>query len=296
MAMREGATVRSRARPASGRCAILAATIWTALAVSCAVSTATATATAARPVRTAAFDAHRDWDDLLRRHVRGVRVDYDGFQRDRSALQRYLDSLREPVPELGREDEIALWINAYNAATIDLVVRERIARGGRLRSIRDIPAPWSRQRWRIAGAERSLDEMEHEILRKRFREPRIHFALVCASRSCPALRPTAYQGAFLDAQLDSAARAFVRDPALNRFEPTDGTIRISKIFDWYAKDFAGLVKDETLERLYGSERGPVIAYVARYLDASTVARLRSSKMRVTVSSYDWSLNSTGNAG
>ena len=239
-------------------------------------------------------DLHGDWDDLLRRHVRGDRIDYDGFQRDRSQLRRYLDSLRDlGLPS--RNDEIALWINAYNAATIDLVVRERIARGGRLRSIKDIPAPWSRPRWRIAGAERSLDDMEHEILRKRFREPRVHFALVCASRSCPALRPTAYRGAFLDAQLDSAARAFVRDPALNRFEPTDGTIRISKIFDWYAKDFAGLVKDETLEKLYGAERGPVIAYVARYLEASTVARLRSSKVRVSVMSYDWSLNSTGNA-
>ena len=275
-------------RRASGRCAILAVTAWTALAVSCAVSAPAATATTG--------DAHRDWDELLRRHVRGDRVDYDGFQRDRALLRRYLDSLREPVPGLpSRNDEIALWINAYNAATIDLVVRERIARGGRLRSIKDIPAPWSRPRWRIAGAERSLDDMEHEILRKRFREPRVHFALVCASRSCPALRPTAYRSAFLDAQLDSAARAFVRDPALNRFEPTDGTIRISKIFDWYAKDFAGLVKDETLERLYGPDRGAVIAYVARYLDASTGARLRSSKRRVTFMSYDWSLNSPGNA-
>ncbi|HEU5310184.1 MAG TPA: DUF547 domain-containing protein [Candidatus Eisenbacteria bacterium] len=240
--------------------------------------------------------AHRDWDDLVRRHVRGDRVDYDGFQRDRTILRRYLESLREPVPGLARGDEIALWINAYNAATIDLIVRERIQRGGRLRSIKDIPAPWTRPRWRIAGAERTLDEIEHEILRKRFPDPRLHFALVCASRSCPALRPVAYRGAFLDAQLDSAARAFVRDPARNRFDPVDGTIQVSKIFDWYAKDFAVAVRDEALERWYGPERGAVIAYAARYLDPSTVARLRSSKVRVVFSSYDWSLNSAGNAG
>lgn len=282
MAVREGAAVTRRGCRARRWGVILASVSWVALAPQ--------GPTAARE----AGDTHRDWDDLLLRHVRGDRVDYDGFQRDRPLLQRYLDSLREPVPGLRREDEIALWINAYNAATIDLVVRERAARGGRLRSIKDIPGAWSRPRWRISGAERTLDEIEHEILRKRFREPRIHFALVCASRSCPALRPAAYRGAFLDAQLDSAARSFVRDPARNRFEPMDGWIRISKIFDWYPKDFVG-ARDETLERTYGPERGAMIAYAARYLDPSTAARLRSSKKRVVFLSYDWSLNSTGNA-
>ena len=277
----KGRGTRARRRPAS---AFLVAASWIALAAFGA------------PPAAYADDTHRDWDDLVRRHVRGDRVDYDGFHRDRTILRRYLESLREPIPGLARDDEIALWINAYNAATIDLIVRERIKRGGRLRSIKDIPAPWTGPRWRIAGAERTLDEIEHEILRKRFHEPRIHFALVCASRSCPALRPVAYRGAFLDAQLDSATRAFVRDPARNQFDPVDGSIRISKIFDWYAKDFAGAVRDETLERWYGPERGAVIAYAARYLDLSTVARLRSSKVRVAFSSYDWSLNSAGNAG
>jgi len=237
----------------------------------------------------------RDWDDLARRHVRGDRVDYAGFDRDREILSRVLKRLAGPPP-LARNDEIAFWINAYNAATVDLIVRERRARGGRLRSIKDIPSPWTRPRWRIGGAERTLDEIEHEILRRRFREPRIHFALVCASRSCPALRSSAYRGAFLDAQLDSAAREFLLDPTRNRFGPENGRIRISKIFDWYGKDFTGVYHDEALARLYGDEKGAVLAYAVRFLPAATAAKLRSSKHRVEFLPYDWSLNSGGNAG
>ena len=239
-------------------------------------------------------DLHRDWGDLVRRHVRGGLVDYDGFARDRAVLTHYLESLA-PVPgALPPSDEIAFWINAYNAATVDLVVRERLARGGRLRSIRDIPAAWTRPRWRIAGRDRTLDDIEHGILRKRFREPRIHFALVCASRSCPALRPVAYVGAFLDAQLDSAERAFVLDPSRNRARPEEGRIRLSKIFDWYAKDFVGVARDSTLERLHGRERGAVLAFVARHLSAADAAALRAP-LRVEFLSYDWTLNSAGNA-
>lgn len=239
--------------------------------------------------------AAEGWDLLLRRHVREDRVDYDGFARDHAILRRYLEGLGGPIPALGRNDEITLWINAYNAATIDLIVRERAARRGRLRSIKDIPSPWSRPKWRIAGADRSLDEIEHEILRKRFREPRIHFALVCASRSCPALRPTAYRSRFLDAQLDSAAREFLLDSTRNRFDPAEGRVRISKIFDWYGGDFAGMARDSVLVRLYGPETGAVLAYAARFLPATTSSALRARKYRVEFLPYDWSLNSARTA-
>ena len=250
---------------------------------------------AARNGVTSRSDPHRDWNALLHRHVRGGLVDYDGFQRDRAILARYLESLAPSRATLLRTDEIAFWINAYNAATIELVVRERAARGGQLRSIRDIPAAWSRPRWKIAGEERTLDEIEHEILRKRFHEPRVHVALVCASRSCPALRPSAYEGEFLDAQLDSAAREFMLDPTRNRVRPDGGRVRLSKIFDWYAKDFAGAARDPTLERIYGPERGPVLAFAARYLPAEEARALRTSRYRIEYLPYDWSLNTIGNA-
>ena len=286
MAMREGSTVTRRAG-----CAALALVFVHVLAPVAAPAPPPPTTGTA----TADDRSWRDWNDLLRRHVRGDLVDYAGFERDREILSRVLKRLAGPPPP-ARNDEIAFWINAYNAATVDLIVRERKARGGRLRSIKDIPSPWTRPRWRIGGAERTLDEIEHEILRRRFREPRIHFALVCASRSCPALRSSAYRGAFLDAQLDSAAREFLLDPTRNRFEPENGRIRISKIFDWYGTDFINVSHDPALTRLYGEENGAALAYAVRFLPAATAEKLRSSKHRVEFLPYDWSLNSGGNAG
>lgn len=287
MEMREGREMRIRSRVST----VVASMAWLV-----AVAAAAAAAAAPRGEAVPVSDAHRDWNELLRRHVRGGFVDYDGFQRDRSLLARYLSGLApRPRAALQAPDEIALWINAYNAATIDLILRERAARGGRLRSIRDIPSAWSRPRWTILGEERTLDEIEHEILRKRFREPRIHAALVCASRSCPALRASAYQGAFLDAQLDSAARRFVLDPTRNRFRPEGGRVRLSRIFDWYGKDFVGSSRDSVLERRYGRERGAVLAFASKYLPAEDTRALRAARVRLEFLPYDWTLNSAGNA-
>ncbi|HSQ61150.1 MAG TPA: DUF547 domain-containing protein [Acidobacteriota bacterium] len=189
-----------------------------------------------------------------------------------------------------KDGRIAFYINVYNIATLDLVTRERAQRGGKLGSIREIPAAWSRPRWKVAGVERTLDEIEHDILRKEFREPRIHMALVCASISCPALRPEPYVGAQLEQQLDAASRAFVNDRTRNDFTPRDGRIRISKIFDWYGGDFVGVYRDSTLERMYGEKEGAVLAFASRYLPAKTAASLRAKKVKIDYLPYDWGLN------
>ena len=287
MEMREGRKVNVRARGIAAFAVVGALLLGDASPEASALS---------RDPAAPGSDAHRDWNELLGRHVHGGLVDYDGFQRDLPVLTRYLASLASrPPANLLPDDEIALWINAYNAATIDLIVRERAARGGKLGSIRDIPSAWSRPRWKIAGEERTLDEIEHEILRKRFREPRIHVALVCASRSCPALRASAYRGGFLDAQLDSAAREFVFDTTRNRFQPEKGRVFLSKIFDWYAKDFVGASRDSTLERRYGAERGAVLAFVSKYLSQEDARALRATPLEIVFLPYDWTLNSVRNA-
>jgi hypothetical protein len=212
----------------------------------------------------------------------------------KSLLTYLVDELtRTPKEALAARptpDRVAFWINAYNTMTVDLVMREWRARKGRLESIKDIPSPWSGPKWMVAGRSVTLDQVEHDILRKEFREPRIHFALVCASKSCPALRSIEIRGDSLDAQLDDAARAFVLDPTRNDFTPRDGAIRISKIFDWYGKDFVGVYSDPTFERLYGREMGAVLAYVSRFLPAGTVAALRAKRVHVKYLPYDWSLN------
>jgi len=202
------------------------------------------------------FD-HSLFDDLLRAHVsRDGLVDYDAFGRS-PEFQLYLAALAEArLDPLAEPERLALWINAYNAYTIELINRH-----GERESIRN------------------LDEIEQDIIRKRFSVPRIHFALVCAALGCPPLRNEAYVGEELDRQLGDQARAFlVESPEKNRVDPTNGVVHLSPIFDWYRDDFpvgfAGL--GGFLARFHPP--GP-----ARDL-------LQSGRFQVEFTDYDWSLN------
>ena len=227
----------------------------------------------------AVFD-HSAFDRLLKAHVEAGRVDYDAFARA-PGFASYLDSLAGARPEdLPRDEQLAFWINVYNAYTIQLVNAH-----GERQSIRNINktlgvikalGPWKQAVVRAGGRTLSLDEVEHEIVRKRFKEPRIHFALVCAARSCPPLRREAYTGAALDAQLDDQARAFVSgSPAANRVDVKAGTVYLSPIFNWFRADFpANLGK-----------------FLARYVsDPSARALLESGRFKMVETRYDWSLN------
>ncbi|MFQ5505630.1 MAG: DUF547 domain-containing protein, partial [Planctomycetota bacterium] len=151
----------------------------------------------------AVFD-HSMLDALLKEHVRkNGRVDYRSLGREAKQLDAYLDSLdRAKLPDMGRDEVLALLINAYNACTLRLILDYLP-----LSSIRDIPADlrWDDRRWSMGGLTLSLTEIENEYLRARFREPRIHFAINCASIGCPPLRAEAYVGARIDAQLEEQA-------------------------------------------------------------------------------------------
>jgi hypothetical protein len=231
------------------------------------------------------------WAAVLREHVRSGAVDYDSLSLDRPVLKAYIAWLAVELPQgASRSDSIAFTINAYNACAVELVVQEEASRhGGRVSSIRSIPVAWTGTRWDVGGRKVSLDQME-DSLRAKFREPRVHFALVNTARSAPELRSTPYTGPQLDAQLDSAARAFVLDPTRNQFTPENGRIRISKIFDWFGKDFASVYRDSALERMYGRTNGGVLACVARYLPPGTEAALKERPLKVEYLPYDWSLN------
>ncbi len=240
-------------------------------------------------------------DLLLHRVVRDGRVDYVRLERETAGLQRALrlaaDVTAEDLASRPAPARLAFWINAYNLATLDLVSAERRRREGRLRSVQEIPAAWSRPRWSIAGAKRTLDEIEHEVIRKEFREPRIHMALVCASVSCPSLRPDAFDAERLERQLEEASRDFVNDPARNQFVPNGGRIRISKIFDWYGGDFVGAYRDTTLERLYGAKDAAVLSFALRYLPEPAGRVLRRERVGIDYLPYDWGLNdAAGSAG
>lgn len=236
------------------------------------------------------------WDALLRKHVRWLpdnkqsRVDYQGFRADRAALKAVLAEWSGVSPSafaaFSRAQQQAFLINAYNGFTVELI----LTGPPDLKSIKDlgslIQSPWKKKFFMLLGEERHLDWVEHEQLRPRYDEPRVHAAVNCASIGCPALRPEAFTAARLDAQLDDGMLRFMGDRTRNRF--ANGRAEISAIFKWFREDFEkghrGFRKIDDL--------------LARYADqlADSPAdrdRLRAGGVPVSHLDYDWSLNIIG---
>ena len=230
---------------------------------------------------------HGDWTRLLTRYVSrgpdGVdRVDYRAWQgstADRAALGRYLSGLQAQDPrQLTRQGQMAYWANLYNAETIRLVLDAWPV--GSIQDIRPNPlaiGPWKTPTLSVAGLRLSLDQIEHRILRAGFKDPRIHYALNCASVSCPDLRRQAWTAAGLESDLDAAARAYVNHPRGARM--VRGKLIVSSIYVWFKTDFGG------------SDAG-VIDHLARY-DAPGLKAQLATVSSVGGNAYDWKLNQTG---
>jgi len=209
---------------------------------------------------------HSGWDQLLTKHVTADgRVNYEGFRNDKGILRDYITSLGANMPSESwtREDKLAYWMNAYNAMTVDLIVRNLP-----LESIKDIDKPWNQHLWKLGDKWYNLDEIEHQILRK-MGDARIHFGINCASFSCPPLLNSAFTSENVEKQLDGVARTFVNDTKRNQI--SENNIKISKIFSWFAKDFKA--------------DGSLIDFLNRYSETTI-----SSKARKSYMDYDWTLN------
>ncbi len=237
------------------------------------------------PGRVEAADAdfdlrHPAWTALLQRHVDQGWVDYPALVREPAPLDAYLDRLaavsRAEFDRWSREDRTAFLINLYNAATLRLV-RDHHP----VTSIRKIgglfSSPWKLAVVRVWGSTLTLDDIEHIHLRRDLPEPRIHFALVCAARSCPALRATAWMGATLEADLDAEARRFMGDPTKNRLDRETGILHLSAIFDWFGKDFTDGDK-------------PLSEVVGQWMEERDREYLLGKAVKVKFNDYDWSLN------
>lgn len=216
------------------------------------------------------------WSLFLRRYVDNAgRVAYRDWLDDRSSFRKYIDTLGAATPSLWpREEQMAFWINAYNAGIVWAVLQGQSPETliGRARLFKS----W---KFRVAGRDRTPDDIEHGILRKQFQDPRIHFALVCASTGCPPLRRAAYMPDSLTLQLDDQARRFVNDPLRNHLDADARVLELSSIFDWYRSDF---------ERSAGS----VPRFLAMYVYD---ARVREWLLGPVIPppryrEYDWALN------
>lgn len=228
---------------------------------------------------------------VLSKHVKGVRFDYQSLKNDPVALNLYLEWIsQQKVDEFSLEEELAFTINAYNAYTLKAVIDHYPINGRRKgwpsNSIGQIPGVWKKWKIRVAGENTTLDELEHRWIRS-LDEPRIHFAINCASIGCPPLRSEAFQASKLEKQLEEQTREFLASNHGLRFTPVSQELSLSKLFEWFSRDFVGEAKPWS--RKYGKYAG-VVGFVSRYLKPSLVHRLKSEKIKVSFFDYDWGLN------
>jgi hypothetical protein len=210
---------------------------------------------------------HSQWNTLVNNYVsNNGQVDYSSFKTNKAELQAYIEVLQGHYPNLestSKNEKLAYWINAYNALTIDLILRNYP-----VESIKDIKDPWDQRLWKFGDQWLSLNDIEHNILRK-MDEPRIHFAIVCASESCPKLQNTAFKADNLEEQLTKATKEFLADETKNDISEND--LKLSKIFKWFKKDF--------------EQDGSLIDFLNRYSDVTI-----SDKAKKSFKDYSWELN------
>lgn len=258
-----------------------------------AVGIAAVTFSAAASAEVFGRDATVAYASVLERSVNDAGlVDYSGLRASPAELRRFVAALAE-LPRPTYESwpgprQIAFWINAYNALTLQTIVESYPieARGlSRLRfpasSIRQIDGAWTSRDHVVLGERVSLDHIEHEILRREFDDPRVHMALVCAALGCPPLRNEPYEGDRLDEQLDDQARRYLASPAGLHLE-SERRVEISEIFKWFGGDFAAYA-----DRSAGLSG--VQGFVARYAPAAAARAVRSGA-RLGWIDYDWTLN------
>jgi hypothetical protein len=218
---------------------------------------------------------HGIWADLLGKYVKPGGVDYTGFKTEEDRLDQYLKVLKDTDPEkLSRNEQYAYYINAYNAWTIKLI----LSGYPDVKSIKDfgtiLKSPWQKKWVHINAEVITLDDVEHNILRPRFKDPRVHFAINCAAASCPPLRAEPYRGQTLDQQLDDSTRAFVNNE--NSYRLDGNNLFVSRIFNWFSEDFSN----------------GALEFYLKYAEGNLKEKLASQKdtLEVKYLHYDWSLN------
>ena len=256
---------------------------------------------------------HEPFSALLSEYVKTIdngastQVDYKGLKQNSNRLNQYLNGLakveKSTFDRWDKADQLAFLINAYNAYTIDLILTEY----PEIDSIRDLggffSSPWKKEVAPLLGKTLTLDEIEHELIRgqsqntKGYNEPRIHFAVNCASIGCPALREEAYVGEKLDSQLDAQTQRFLADTSRNRMD--GNTLKLSKIFDWYGVDFENNAgrESESWQGAKNVNTENLSQFLLLYKDALNLSEpqvltLEQEKAEIEFLDYDWALNDT----
>jgi hypothetical protein len=232
-------------------------------------------------------EQHSLFTKILNDYVRNGLVNYNKLKDD-TRLDKYLNQLENTSPDdlQADEDKLAFWINAYNAFTLKFIIEEypiesinSLHWGGLYLGSLLGTTVWDDEKIVINGARLSLNNIEQDIARKKFNEERVHFAMVCASYSCPPLRNEAYEGFKLSEQLNEQARLFFNDETKNKFDLKERTAHLSKILDWYSSDF-------------GNDTQSILLYLSQFLDSEIADDIRknTSQWEINHLSYNWDLN------
>lgn len=254
--------------------------------------------------RAQGFDhSHAAWNAMLAKHVKTFNngnasaVDYTALKAEQAALKAYLGTLsavsEAEYGKWSKPQRLAFLINAYNAFTVELIVTKYPD----LESIKDLgsvfSSPWKKKFFTLLGQERHLDDIEHGLIRApgAFDDPRIHAGVVCASIGCPMLRPEAFTAEKLDAQLDDGMKRFLADGTRNRYDAASGRLQVSKIFDWYGKDF------EKGHKGYDSLKTTFARHAAQLAATPEAqAKVRAGDYKLEFLDYDWKLNDSRRRG
>lgn len=233
------------------------------------------------------------WDALTKKHVHWLadqnqsRTDYAGLKAEHAQLQQVLGELssvtQAEFDQWQPDQQKAFLINAYNAFTVELI----LSKYPDLKSIKELgsflQSPWKKEFFKLLGKEHNLDWIENDMLRARYKDPRIHVGINCASIGCPALRDEAYTSAKIDAQLEDGMRRFLNDQTRNRYR--DGKLEVSEIFKWFAEDF------EKGNKGFKQVNDAFARYATQLSsDANVQAKIRSKSIPLSYLPYDWTLN------
>ena len=222
--------------------------------------------------------SHELFDQVLQKYVDSQgRVDYAGLKSDSGTLQSYLDLLavNAPSDKASFQTGLAFWINAYNALTIKGVLDHYPTTS--VRKIKLFGGFFSRIKFQVGGRSYTLNNIEHDIIRYEFGDPRTHFALVCASLGCPILENRAFVPETLEERLDNATANFINNPGKVHLDRENRVLYLSQIFEWYAEDFE-------------NTHNNVIDFIAEYLPDTDAAFLEREKVQIQYVQYDWHLN------
>ncbi|MHC4242899.1 MAG: DUF547 domain-containing protein [Planctomycetota bacterium] len=246
--------------------------------------------------------SYDDYAAVLKDHVddKGM-VDYKKLKAAPQRLNTLITAMskvdQKSYERWNKEEKIALWLNAYNAFTLKALIDNYPIKSSFFRSriypknsIRQIPGVWNKIKFNVMGRDLTLGHIEHEILRKKFNEPRIHMAIVCAAMGCPPLLNKPYTGQRLNEQLDERSRRFITNPAKFKIDRNAGVVYLSPIFKWFKGDFVNKYAPDKNISNNGKEVSAVLNFIAGRLEKPDREYLLAGDFKIKYLKYDWSLN------